>query len=547
MGLNKKLILFREKTALLVVAFLIFGCASQQKPQGGPRDRTPPKLVKATPPNMTRNFSAKQIRLDFDEYFSLKNPFQEITQSPTQEKAPLYKVSGKSIIVDFKDSLQKNTTYVINFGKAIADLNESNILQNFTYVFSTGNHIDSLSVSGNVKNILTQDKDKDVLVMLFPVKQDTLFGKKKPTIFTTTDSVGNFTLNNLHDGDYRIYALKEPTPNKIYDHDNELIAFLKEPIHLKKDTSNIHLILFQQEPEKVRVIEHRFDIDGKMIFTFNKGLENPSLRILSPETLNNQKIVEFSKTRDTALLYMRNLDFDSLKVSFSQNNKPLDTLTLRKGRKETYNRVLSLLYNISLNNTLKYNSSLNMTANLPLESIDNTMIVLKEDSTSITDFTISRDTGSLKKFTLNYKWKQKANYQLVFNEGALKDIYGDKNKKLIKQFQLDKPDNYGMLTLKMQVPDTSKGYVVELINEQKTVVHRDDFTKNTTLSYKTYPVGKYTVRVIYDNNRNKKWDSGNVKKRVYPENIWIYTKTITLRSNWYAEETIAIPKEPTNP
>ena len=65
---------------------------------------------------MTRNFKAKEIRLDFDEYFNLKNPFQEISLSPSMEKLPNYKVSKKSIVIDFRDSLQKNTTYVINFG-----------------------------------------------------------------------------------------------------------------------------------------------------------------------------------------------------------------------------------------------------------------------------------------------------------------------------------------------------------------------------------------------------------------------------------------------
>ena len=200
MGLNKKTAFLREKFVPFVVALFLFGCASMQKPQGGPRDRTPPKLLKATPENMTRNFKAKQIRLDFDEYFNLKNPFQEISISPAPEKLPTYTKSKKSIIVDFKDSLQKNTTYVINFGKAIADVNEGNILTNFTYVFSTGAHIDSLSVSGSVKNSLTQEKDKDVTVMLFPLNRDTLFGKKKPSIYATTDSSGNFTLNNLHEG-----------------------------------------------------------------------------------------------------------------------------------------------------------------------------------------------------------------------------------------------------------------------------------------------------------------------------------------------------------
>src|SRR6201996_1756655 len=103
MRLNKKGAFPGLFLSFLSAVLFILGCASMQKPQGGPRDRTPPKLLKATPPNMTRNFNAKQIRLDFDEYFSLKSPFQEITLSPTQEKLPTYKVSKKSIIVDFKD------------------------------------------------------------------------------------------------------------------------------------------------------------------------------------------------------------------------------------------------------------------------------------------------------------------------------------------------------------------------------------------------------------------------------------------------------------
>ena len=172
---------------------------------------------------------------------------------------------------------------MINFGKSIADVNEGNILNNFTYVFSTGPHIDSLSISGDVQNSLTGEKVKDATVMLLTPKQDTsIFGKKRPTVFATTDSAGHFSLKNLHTGDYYIYGLKETAPNKIYDNDNELIAFLKKPIHLRKDTSNIQLSLFKQDRRKLRLVEHRFDLDGKMYFTFNKPLENPSVKILYP-------------------------------------------------------------------------------------------------------------------------------------------------------------------------------------------------------------------------------------------------------------------------
>lgn len=547
MTLNRRCIIFIKNIQLFLVILAIFGCASQQKPQGGPRDRNPPQLLKATPPNMTRNFKAKQVILEFDEYFTLKNQYQEITISPAPEKLPEYKVTKKNIVINFKDSLQKNTTYVINFGKAIADVNEGNVLENFTYVFSTGPHIDSLSVTGNVTNILTQEREKEATVMLFPIKQDTLFGKKKPTIYATTDTSGNFKLNNLHEGVYNIYALKETSPNKIYDNDNELVAFQKNPVRLYGDTSDIHLVLFKQEPQKFRLVDRRFDPDGKMFFTFNKRLDNPSLKIIYPPALNDQKIVDFSKTKDTALVYMRNMDFDSIRVAFIDNNKPLDTISLRKGRKESFTRLLTLDYNTNISDKLKPNTDLVIKSTIPIESFDQSLITLNEDSTYVTNFTITKDTANIKRLILKYRWKDKSNYRLIFNENALVTIYGDKNKKILKDFQLDKTDNYGTLTLKVTIPDTTTGYVLELLNAQKQVLKSDAFNKNTSIVYKDYPVAKYTVRVIYDHNKNGKWDSGNVKQRVQPENIWLYNKEITLRANWESEEPIVIPKEQITP
>lgn len=549
MRLNKKAAFLPKILAFLAVAIYIFSCASMQKPAGGPRDRTPPKLVKATPPDMTRNFTAKQIRLEFDEFFSLKNQAQEISVSPASEKKPAtFKTSKKAIIVDFPDSLQKNTTYVINFGKSIADVNEGNILNNFTYVFSTGPHIDSLSISGTLQNSLTGEKVKDATVMLLTPKQDTsIFGKKRPTVFATTDSAGNFSLNNLHAGDYYIYGLKETAPNKIYDNDAELIAFLKKPIHLKKDTANIQLTLFKQEPEKLRTLEHRFDVDGKLLFTFNKSLENPSVKILYPPNLDQQKLVEFSKMKDTAMVYLRNMDFDSIRVALLQNNKPFDTVTRTKARKETFTRNIQLQYNTSADGKLKPLTDLVITSNLPIASFDQSLITFNEDSTNISSYSLTQDTGNLKKLVLKYAWKQNHRYQLIFNDGSLTDIYGDKIKKQTKLFQEDKLENYGQLSLKITVPDSGKAYVVQLVNDKKTTVHSDPVTKNTTLTYKNYPVGKYTISVVYDSNKNGKWDSGNVRKKLYPENIWIYNKDITLRSNWDAEETVTVPKEPVIP
>jgi hypothetical protein len=468
--------------------------------------------------------------------------------SPTPAKLPDYAISKKSIVITLKDTLEKNTTYVINFGKAIQDVNEGNILKNFTYVFSTGSHIDSLSVSGSVINTLTQEKEKEATVMLFTLKQDSLlFGKKRPTVYTSTDTAGNFALNNLHPDNYRIYALKENSPNKIYDNDNELIAFSKNVLHLTKDTANIELKLFKQTPDKFRLVDNRFDGDGKMFFTFNKKLQNPSLVVTYPQGFDSQKIVDFSQTKDTAIVFMRNMDFDSIRMVLFDNDKPIDTFYKKKSRKESFARYLNFQYNVNRDDKLKPGTDLTIKANFPTETFDQSLITLKEDSAEVTNFTLIKDPADTRLFTLKYRWKQNDNYTLTINEGAFTDIYGDKNKRTLKKFQVDKQENYSVLNLAVTVPDTGKSYIVELLNEQKVLLRSDVIRKSTTLSYKNYITGKYRVRVVYDDNKNGIWDSGNVKRKIQPENIWVDETVITLRPNWEQDIPITIPKEPVTP
>jgi uncharacterized protein (DUF2141 family) len=548
MTLNQKSWFFLQIIIGFIAISVIFGCANIQRPMGGPRDKTPPKLLKATPANPTRNFNAKIIQLDFDEYFKLNNIYQEITISPEMTKQPEYLIKKKSLVIKLKDTLQKNTTYVINFGKAIADVNEGNILKNFTYVFSTGTVIDSLRITGTVRNVQTQAKEKDVTVMLFRLKQDTSFGKHKPAIYTTTDTAGNFSLSNLKPGDYKIYALLEKSPNKIYDNDDELIAFKKNTIHLTKDTSNLQLTLFKQIPPKLRLIERKIDGDGKLYFVFNKPLStNPGVRILNAK-LDSQKVVEFRATADTATIYLKDMSFDSVKVSFLDKNKPLDTITLKRSKKETYKRTIALQYNASYDK-LRPGTDLTFTANYPIESIDPSRIIMMEDSNEVNDFTLLRDPNDPKKFSLKSRLRQDKLYSIMFNIGTFTDIYGGKSPSIKKQFAVDKPENYGQITLHVTLPDSSgnKNYVVQLLGDNNTELQSTVVTKNGPIKYARYPIGKYRVRVIYDANKNGKWDTGNIKQNIQPENIWVFKGSFLLHANWEAEDNLDVPPEPVNP
>jgi uncharacterized protein (DUF2141 family) len=546
MTLNAKSVIIAPKVLLTLLALsLLWSCASIQRPQGGPRDLSPPKLLNAEPKNLTRNFSANKIDLEFDEYFKLNNQYQEITIIPESDKAPEFKIRKKTLSIEFKDSLQANTTYVINFGKAIADVNENNILNNFTYVFSTGNEIDSLSISGEVHNNLTQKPEKDALVFILPVSQDSLFGKKKASIYTTSDSAGNFKLNNLKEGKYNIYALKEESPNKIFDNEKELIAFIKDTIDLTYDVTGIKLDLFKEDPEKIRVNDRKLDTDGKLLYTFNKGLDSPAVKIIEPAELDDQKIVDFSKKADTALIYLKNMSFDSIKVVIYSNNIAVDTSTFRKGKNETFKRNLSLRYNLNSDQQLNPKSNFEITANYPVENSNLAKISITEDSVQLKGFQLEKNLNDPKKFILKYPWKLEKAYRITFDEGTFTNIYGDINKKILTAFTVNNPENYGTMILNINLPaDSSKSYIVELLNERKEVLSSTKITKDMKLNYPDYAVGKYSVRVIYDANNNGQWDSGSVKNRRQPEYIWNYEKEIILRANWEAEEKIDIPNQP---
>ena len=49
--------------------------------------------------------------------------------------------------------------------------------------------------------------------------------------------------------------------------------------------------------------------------------------------------------------------------------------------------------------------------------------------------------------------------------------------------------------------------------------------------------------MVLDENKNGKWDSGDVAKNIQPEKVWWFDKTISLRANWDLEEKITIPAD----
>jgi hypothetical protein len=44
--------------------------------------------------------------------------------------------------------------------------------------------------------------------------------------------------------------------------------------------------------------------------------------------------------------------------------------------------------------------------------------------------------------------------------------------------------------------------------------------------------GTFQLRIIHDLNKNKKWDTGNIKTLKGPEEIYFFKDSIKIRANW---------------
>jgi hypothetical protein len=214
---------------LFAVKIILFAvsCANIVAPTGGDRDTTPPVVLKSNPPNFSTNFTDKRVRFYFDEYVELKNINQKLIISPPLETQPEFRLRGKSLIMELNpEELKPNTTYNIFFDDAVVDLNEGNAIPNFRFVFSTGDYLDSLSVKGTVIDAFSLKPEKDIYVMLYDSIYDSVPYLEKPTYVAKTNEKGEYEINFIREGEYKIFALQDINSSYTFDMPTEKIAFL---------------------------------------------------------------------------------------------------------------------------------------------------------------------------------------------------------------------------------------------------------------------------------------------------------------------------------
>ena len=100
--------------------------------------------------------------------------------------------------------MRASPIYNFNFGNAIVDNNEGNVLPYFNFAFSTGKELDNLYISGTITDALLIPGKTSKHGIVVGLYVDSADFKQKPNYIAKADEDGYFELNYLSKGKYNI-------------------------------------------------------------------------------------------------------------------------------------------------------------------------------------------------------------------------------------------------------------------------------------------------------------------------------------------------------
>lgn len=569
----------RNKISLIPLIPIIFilgsimfshSCANTTTPpSGGVKDTIPPVIAKMKPlPGQTNVPTHKtNIVITFNEYVTVKDP-KSLMLSPPLEKMPKFKLRGKSVVLSFDSDLDSNTTYTLDLTNAIADNNEGNMYPGYTLVFSTGDKIDSMMVTGLVQDCNTLQPIKGATVMLYKDHADSAIFLKRPNAAVKTDEWGFFSIRNIEDTVYRMYAIIDENNNFMYDPETEKVAFvdsLVRPVIVVNDSipelfkydmkdtvrclarkTEYELNIFKEKPTKQMIVNKERVGERTAYITFMAPYaEIDSLWMTNIPS--NKLITQF------------NMERDSLEIWVNDPRPQPDTLLLNVIYQKTYSigglspfheevrltkpRQHGAAAKSSRRDIRKEDTLAVFTVEVKPETVEQYGFVMEwkfplvkhafdslifksinpRQQENIGKYKVIRDTTNLRKFTIMPEEKLQTGYEyfLKVPHRKFQDINGFYNDSLEVKVKLPTDDK--LSTLELVLNNVDNKYIVDLLDEKRTNIIRSFIVEeDTTLIFPYIKAGKFSIRIIEDLNKNGLVDTGNLLERKQPEKVKFY-------------------------
>ncbi len=533
-------------------------CANQLPPPGGEPDKIPPIIVEVYPPDGTINFNENYFEIEFSEYVDKRSVTDAIFISPFIEGSFEYSWNGTTLEVTFPEKLKDSVTYTITIGTDVVDLNNKNrMAQSFTFTFSTGDKIDRKIISGKVYG----KEQEGIFIYAYKIdtNADSLL-KRKPDYVSQTGVNGNFSMQGLGAGNYRVFAVNDQFRDYLFQQDQDQIGVPHQDIILTDADSiftNLYFLLFSADTTKPRLISGIMTDRNHLLVSSSKVLDEHSIRAekfsLFDSTSNKKYEIVYAfkgKTKPEEFILM-------LDAQINPDNQVYlfaDTLTDLLNNK-TINDFTKLLISDRVDtNSIKIIST--EPASGGLTDIENTEIKIFFDEAFNKNFNITAIalTDTFNKpigFDIDYfddatliikpaeNLKTDKNYIVKLQLGSFVDVAGNSADSLftLKFKTISGLEFTGLSGNVINLSFAKNPYLV-LENTAEPQLKYEQKLESDNFEFSRIEPGKYLLWCYLDENGDGKFNYGWPEPIEYSESFSFYPDTLNLRPRWEVSDLI---------
>lgn len=592
----------------MIAAAVMVACANMGRPEGGPRDETPPVYVRSNPSLGQLRVTNNKITVDFDENITLDDAMNKIVVSPAQRTTPAITSNAKRVTIELRDTLLPNTTYTIDFADAIKDLNEGNVLDGLAIDFATGDTIDTLRLSGMVFEARTLEPAQGMLVGVYSNLSDTAISTLPFERITKTNQLGEFTIRNLKAGTYRVYALNDVNRDYHWDR-SEDVAFYDVTVSPTSEPATVTDTLTRENGVRDSLVTRnitRFLPDDLLLTWFNEGYASqylkdykrpernkitfqfgaksdtlPIIRLLNThragDEISTWTALDASPTLDTLTYWITDTSLvaldsitleatylrtdttdnlvwgtDTLKFNFRSPKKKEEKEKKKRKKKDGEEEdsippVPHMELRVTSGSSQELNMGLALGAGTPVARFDSTAVHL-EMLVDSTWYPITRPTFSRPEPL--HPMVYTAPYE--WEEGTKYKLVID-SAAMVDVYGLDNTRLEHEFTTKKSDDYSAVSFNISGLDGRKAVV---EVLSTSDAPVASAPVegnlatieylkpGTYYARLFIDANGDGKWTTGSIADSIQPEEVYYYPKKVTLKKNWTIEQSWDINELP---
>lgn len=548
---------------LLALQLILQRCANPGSPTGGPKDTLSPTLIYSTPANGSINYTGNIIEMEFSEFINADKLLQQLIITPKTDIRYKSFVKRNKLILKLDGKLKDSTTYNFNFADGVTDITENNPVVNLSLAFSTGPTIDSMGVKGHVEDLLSKEPGIKYVVGLYPASDTINYFSDHPLYFTTANDTGNYSINYVKQGNYRIVAFNDENKNYLMDPETESHGFLAQDISLDSivQLNPIRSVLQNIKPIKLvntrsvgRYVEikfnkhiHEYSLNPTYLTHNVIGENNDVIRIYQPENYADKDSIQAIIVASDSL---RNTITDTIKFSFYESNRQPSkfNLSFNKNRlPQTDNPSVSIHFTkpvstfdssyafIQIDSTLTIpiptraswnsnNTKATVTTQLSIDSIKSQFDRALPFDSAMLDSGYQRPLIASR--TVN----------LTFAKGSFISVENDTlgNKSIQLKQEGVRPS--GVLNIYLATNYSS--YILQLIDRNDKVSYQS--INQSTIRFASIKPETYTIRILIDTNEDGQWSYGNLLQNLEPENVYLYPDPISVRENWVIDLDITL-------